>query len=105
MHKTKGTHNYYVYIITNKTKTVLYIGVTNNLKERLYYHENPTADSKHFTHRYNCKYLLLFEQYQSINLAIDREKQLKKWSRKKKEWLIERKNPNWNFLNNDVNDF
>jgi len=84
MKKTVGTHNYYVYVITNKNRSVLYIGVTNDLKERLYYHSNPEANSKHFSHKYNCKYLIYFEQYQDIETAISREKQLKKWSRKKK---------------------
>ena len=102
MKKTIGTHNYYVYILTNKNKTVLYIGVTNNLKNRLHYHRNPVANSKHFTHKYNCKYLLYFENYQDINTAIDREKQLKNWNRKKKENLIISKNPNWNFLNDSI---
>jgi len=99
MKKTIGTHNYYVYILTNINKTVLYIGVTNNLKDRIHYHSNPLANSKHFTHKYNCKYLLYFEHYRDINIAIDREKQLKKWNREKKEVLIGRKNPHWVFLN------
>ena len=102
MKKTLGTHNYYVYIITNKIKSVLYIGVANNLKERLYYHNNPEANSKHFSHKYNCKYLLYFEHYQDIEIAINREKQLKKWNRKKKETLINTKNPEWNFLNDRI---
>jgi putative endonuclease len=102
MKKTIGTHNYYVYIITNKIKTVLYIGVTNNLKKRLHYHSTPEANSKHFTHKYNCKYLIYFEHYKSIETAIEREKQLKKWNRKKKEFLIEEKNPSWSFLNNHI---
>ncbi|MFN0730188.1 GIY-YIG nuclease family protein [Polaribacter gochangensis] len=102
MKKTKGTHNYYVYIITNKNKTVLYIGVTNELKTRLYYHANPEANSKHFSHKYNCKYLVYFEHYQKIDIAIEREKQLKRWNRKKKEFLINLKNPDWIFLNNDI---
>jgi putative endonuclease len=102
MKKTKGTHNYYVYIITNIKKTVLYIGVTNDLKTRLFYHENPEANSKHFTHRYKCKYLIYFEHYQDVNISIDREKQLKRWNRKKKEHLIKLKNPDWIFLNNQI---
>ena len=102
MKKTKGTHNYYIYIITNKNKAVLYIGVTNNLKKRLYYHSHPEANSKHFSHKYNCKYLIYFEHYQEVEIAINREKQLKKWSRKKKEYLISTKNPKWNFLNDEI---
>ncbi|WP_397447480.1 GIY-YIG nuclease family protein [Polaribacter sp. R77954] len=101
MKKTIGTHNYYVYILTNKSKTVLYVGITNNLKERLYYHSNPEANSNHFSHKYNCKYVIYFEHYQNIDVAIDREKQIKKWSRKKKEFLIGTKNKEWKFLNDE----
>lgn len=57
--KTIGTHNYYIYILTNKIKTVLYTGVTNNLKGRLYFHKNPLPFSKAFTTRYKCYYLVL----------------------------------------------
>ena len=102
MLKTKGAHNYYVYILTNKIKTVLYIGVTNDLKTRLYYHSNPEANSRHFTHKYQCKYLIYFEHYQNISVAIDREKQLKKWNRKKKENLIATKNVDWIFFNEEI---
>ena len=102
MQKTIGTHNYYVYILTNKLKTVLYIGFTSDLKKRLYYHSNPEANSKHFTHKYRCNYLIYFEHYQDVEIAIDREKQLKKWNRKKKEHLIEMKNPDWIFLNDEI---
>ena len=100
MKKTKGTHNYFVYIITNVKKSVLYIGITNDLKTRLFYHANPEANSKHFTHKYKCKYLIYFEHYQDVNISINREKQLKRWNRKKKEHLIKLKNPDWIFLNN-----
>ena len=99
MKKTIVTHNYFVYILTNKLKSVLYIGVSNNLKNRLYSHANPELDSKHFTHKYNCNYLVYFEQFQRIEVAIQREKQLKKWSRLKKESLINASNPDWKFLN------
>ena len=102
MKKTLGTHNYYVYILTNVGKTVLYVGVTNNLKDRLYYHNNPEANSKHFTHRYKCKYLIYFEHFFDVETAITREKQLKKWRREKKEKLINRINSNWEFLNNTI---
>jgi putative endonuclease len=81
MYKTFGTHNYYVYILTNKLKTVLYIGVTNDLKERLYAHRNPDVLSKAFTAKY---YLIYWERYMDIDTAIDREKQLKGWTRNKR---------------------
>ena len=100
--KTLGTHNYYIYILTNKTRTVLYTGVTNSLKERLYYHRNPLPFSKAFTTRYKCFYLIYFEHFSDIDIAIKREKQIKGWSRAKKDSLILSFNPELNFLNNEV---
>ena len=73
----------------------MYVGVTNNLKKRLHDHKNPEVNSKQFTHKYNCKYLIYYEHYQSIDIAIQREKQIKKWRREKKEQLINSKNPTW----------
>src|SRR5690606_9441334 len=102
MYKTIGTHNYYVYILTNKMKTVLYIGVTNELKERLYWHKNPEANSKSFTAKYKCFYLIYFEHFQDIGQAIIREKELKGWRREKKEILINSFNPYWKFLNDEI---
>ena len=101
--KTKGTHNYYVYILTNKNKTVLYTGVTNNLIERLHYHINPLPFSKSFTTKYKCFYLVYYEHFFEIENAIIREKQIKGKSRSKKEDLINDFNPNWNFLNDKIN--
>ena len=102
MYKTLGTHNYYVYILTNKAKTVLYIGITNELKERLYYHQNPEANSKAFTAKYKCFYLVYWEHYNDADTAIDRETQLKKWRRDKKDALINEFNPDWRFLNTEI---
>ncbi|WP_417368825.1 GIY-YIG nuclease family protein [Flavobacterium beibuense] len=102
MYKTLGTHNYYIYILTNKNKTVLYVGFTNNLKERLYYHENPEAHSKSFTSKYKCCYLIYWEHYDDVDIAITREKEIKAWRREKKEKLIAQFNPEWNFLNNQI---
>ncbi|NOQ91957.1 MAG: GIY-YIG nuclease family protein [Flavobacteriaceae bacterium] len=100
--KTLGTHNYYAYILTNKIKTVLYIGVTNNLKERLYSHKNPEANSKAFTAKYNVFYLIYYEHFSDINQAIAREKQMKGWRRHKKDILIKSVNPKWEFLDNEI---
>ena len=100
--KTKGTHNYYVYILTNKNKTVLYIGVTNDLKGRLYFHTHPEAHSKAFTTRYNVYYLVYHEHFFDIDTAIAREKQLKGWMRYKKDALVDAFNPNWDFLNDTI---
>lgn len=97
--KTKDSHNYYVYILTNKSKTVLYTGVTNGLKERLYWHENPEPFSKAFTSKYKCFYLIYYEHFFDIEDAIKREKQIKGKSRLKKEEIISNFNPKWSFLN------
>jgi putative endonuclease len=104
MYKTFGTYNYYVYTLTNKNKTVLYIGVTNDLKERLYAHRNPDVLSKAFTAKYKWHYLIYWEHYRDINTAIDREKQLKGWTRNKKDELIAQFNPTLRFLNDEIED-
>jgi len=90
---------YCVYILTNKNNKVLYIGVTGNLKRRITEHKNKTF--KGFTEKYNCDKLVYFEQTENIMSALEREKQLKKWRREKKVWLIEKNNPNWKELDND----
>ena len=82
---------YFVYILANSRRTVLYIGVTNNLKRRLYEHTQHLV--RGFTYQYNCSELVYYEQIESIEVAINREKQLKKWSRIKKICLIESFNP------------
>ncbi len=102
MYKTFGTHSYFVYILTNKNKTVLYIGVTNNLEKRLYEHKHLTENIQSFTKKYNCYYLLYYEQFQDVDQAIVREKELKGWRREKKEKLITSFNPDWRFLNDDI---
>lgn len=94
---------YFVYILTNKHKTVLYVGVTNNLARRLGEHKNGVSvTSRHFTGRYSCIHLVYWEQHTSILKAIAREKQIKRWSRIKKERLINMLNPGWNFLEDEV---
>ena len=84
---------YYVYILTNWDDSVIYIGVTSNLPKRLYEHRNQLADG--FTKRYNVHKLVYFEQTSDVNSAIAREKQLKGWTRKKKNDLISQMNPEW----------
>lgn len=100
--KTLGTHNYYVYILTNKNKTVVYIGVTNDLKLRLHQHNHPQKFNNAFTAKYKCFYLIYFEHFLDIEQAIAREKQIKGWSRQKKEDLINSFNENWSFLNDEI---
>ena len=96
-------HNYYVYILTNFTKKVLYTGVTNDLARRLYEHRYIEKGS--FCYRYRCYYLLYLDWYQDINQAIDREKQIKKWGRGKKINLIKTINPEMKFLNDTIEPF
>jgi len=81
---------YYVYILSNRHRTVLYIGMTNDLQRRMRQHAEATAG---FTARYNVTDLVYFERYDSSTTAIKREKQLKAWRREKKEALIHRQNP------------
>lgn len=91
---------YYVYILTNINKTVLYTGVTNNLDRRLIEHKNDALGLKRtFAGKYNCIYLVYFEEYQFARIAISREKEIKSLNRAKKEVLINTLNPEWNFLN------
>ena len=72
--KPLGLHNYFVYIVTNVNKTVLYTGVTNNLSKRLYEHEqNAKTNQTHFTGKYKCFYLIYWERFEWIEHAIARE--------------------------------
>ena len=93
-------HNYFIYILTNKNKTVLYVGVTNDLVMRL--HQHVKGLTRGFTHKYNCYFLVCYERYDHINDAIAREKEIKGWRREKKEQLITSFNPEWRFLNDEV---
>jgi len=97
--KKKKNHNYYVYILTNKTNTTLYTGVTNNLAIRTHQHKKKVV--KGFTSQYNINKLVYYECYNNINDAIAREKQIKAGSRKKKIELIEGMNPEWRDLSDD----
>ncbi len=85
--------NYYVYIITNINNTVLYIGVTNNIKRRMYEHKNKIIDG--FSKKYNLNKLVYYEVTTNINSAIEYEKKLKGYTRKRKEELINKNNSNW----------
>ena len=92
--------NYYVYIMTNRHKNVLYVGVTNSIERRVYEHVNGFNES--FTKKYNCHYLVYYEHFTNINFAIKREKQIKGLRREKKDVLITAFNPKWKFLNKKV---
>ncbi|PCI35257.1 MAG: endonuclease [Flavobacteriaceae bacterium] len=92
-------NSYYVYILTNSTKKVLYLGVTNNLSRRISEHYDDSKNSKKtFAGKYNCVYLIFYEKFTDIKEAIAREKEIKKWRREKKENLINGFNPNWDFI-------
>lgn len=89
----------YIYILTNATHTVLYVGVTNQLKRRLAEHVNGLSL---FTKRYKVFKLIYFEEHLHIMDAIAREKQLKSWSRKRKMALVDSVNPTWRSLNEEI---
>ena len=91
---------YFVYIMTNYKNTVLYTGVTNNLKKRVYEHKNKLIEG--FTKRYNIVKLIYYEVYEDIRYAIEREKQIKKGSRKRKEILINSINKEWRDLYEEI---
>ena len=88
--------NYYVYIITNKAKGVLYTGVTNDLARRVFEHKKKCVPG--FSSKYNLTKLAFFEETSDVQAAIAREKQIKGWLRKKKVELIESQNPAWKDL-------
>lgn len=86
----------YVYLLTNKHNNVLYTGVTNDLIRRVYEHKNKLVAG--FTQKYNVDRLVYYEVCGSIVVAIEREKQIKGWSPKKKQDLINTLNPKWDDL-------
>jgi putative endonuclease len=83
-----------IYIMTNKLKTTLYIGVTSDLQIRIKQHKEHYFTNS-FTYKYNLEFCVYYENYFSIEEAIAREKQIKKWNRNKKELLINAVNPHW----------
>ena len=93
--------NYYVYILTNRINRVLYTGVTNDLTRRIYEHKHHLIKNG-FTDQYNVDKLVYFEITSSSRSAIEREKQIKGWSREKKNKLVESKNPKWEDLAGQV---
>jgi putative endonuclease len=92
----KITFMYYVYIITNYTNSTIYTGITNNLIRRIKEHKDKINPS--FSSRYNLYKLVYFEVFDKPLTAINREKQIKKYNRMKKDNLIKTMNPDWNDL-------
>lgn len=88
---------FYVYIVTNGSNKILYTGVTSSLINRIYQHRNHIIKNS-FTYKYNLIKLVYFEQTTDFYIAISREKQIKAGSRQKKIDLIEKLNPSWNDL-------
>ncbi|MFM6976175.1 MAG: GIY-YIG nuclease family protein [Sphingobacteriaceae bacterium] len=83
-----------IYILTNEIKSTLYIGVTSDLRSRIYEHRTHRYP-KSFSAKYCLYFCIYYEQFTSIEEAINREKELKKWRREKKEHLINLANPEW----------
>ena len=92
---------YYVYILTNKNLTVLYTGVTNDLVRRVYEHKNH-LDQNSFTAKYKTTRLVYFEETTDVRSVLEREKQIKSWSRERKTDLIVSMNPQWRDLYNKI---
>ncbi len=92
--------NYYVYLLASKRNGTLYIGVTNDLVRRVYEHKNDIVEG--FTKKYGIHLLVYYEQYDNVESAIQRERQMKKWNRQWKIRRIERQNPDWRDLYDDI---
>jgi putative endonuclease len=90
----------YIYITSNMNNTTIYIGVTSDIVRRIYQHKSGEIEG--FTSKYKVDKLVYYEIFDSIEDAIAREKQLKGWSRKKKNILIEKQNPEWKDLWNEI---
>lgn len=94
------TYKFFVYILTNFNRTVLYIGITSDLQKRI--REHRLGKGSKFTAKYNLKYVIYFEEFCDVYEAIQREKDLKSKSRQKKEAIINQFNPNWDDLSSSI---
>jgi putative endonuclease len=92
-------YRFYVYMMQSNSRRTLYIGMTNDLYRRVYQHK--THEFRGFTYDYDAVRLVYWESFDEVQKAINREKQLKKWRPNKKEWLIQRANPDWKDLSAD----
>jgi putative endonuclease len=93
-------NHYYVYLLTNWNHRVMYVGFTNDLKRRVYEHQNKSV--KGFTEKYNVNKLVYFEETRDVAVAIAREKEIKKWRREKKNKLVFGRNPSWSDLSEEL---
>ena len=91
---------YYVYLMTNRSRVVIYTGITSSLESRLWFNENATGRT--FTKRYKVDRLVYYEAFDNPEDAIAREKEIKRWRREKKNALVQTLNPKWNDLRNDL---
>jgi putative endonuclease len=98
--RRRTMHEYFVYIMTNDHHTVLYTGVTNNLIRRVYEHKNNLHAG--FTKKYNCHKLVWFDTTTDIQTAMNQEKRIKRWKREFKQNLINKFNPDWKDLYDDL---
>lgn len=90
---------YYVYLLTNWNNKVMYVGVTGNLERRIYEHKNKLVEG--FTQKYNVDKLVCYETTNEVMAALEREKQIKKWWREKKNQLVTQMNPAWADLSSE----
>ena len=88
--------NYYVYLLTNWNNKVMYVGITNNLERRMYEHKHKLVEG--FTQKYIVDKLVYFEETRDVHAALEREKEIKKWRREKKNALVKRNNKEWKDL-------
>ena len=92
-------HQYYVYLLTNRNNTVMYVGMTSDLRRRIYQHKKKLIPG--FTQKYNVHKLVYYETTDDVRAAIAREKEIKKWRREKKNNLVITANPEWKDLGRD----
>lgn len=95
----KRHYCFYVYILSNPRRTVFYTGLTSSLKRRILEHRENSGSTTTFAGRYYCYHLVYYEIYTYVNEAISRERQIKRWNRKKKLFLISTMNPKFYNLN------
>lgn len=94
------TEKFYVYILCNFHKNVIYIGQTSDLKKRIYFHKKRLIEG--FTKKYNVDQLVYYEEFNTLDEAISRENQIKKYRREKKNNLVFKRNPDWEDLYNKI---